>query len=222
MSKLHLSTVKEQFDIDKRLYFVVFCIINIGIVFLYHDFLIKDSMYYTLYGEQVSYERITEFLERREKNQYWIFAFLPLYYVLKFFLISTCMLIGALLYDYKVRFVRLFQIAMFAELVYVLPKLIKFLWFLLFVEDYGLTDLSNFYPQSLLFYLNKKSIEPLLYYPLYLVNIIEFLYWGVLALGLHWYTKKSYGKMIEFVLATYGLGLLLWVSFITFLSVSLS
>jgi hypothetical protein len=81
--------------VDARLFFLVFCLLNIGIAFLYRDLLITDSMYYAAYSERLSYERIQQILDTRQKYEWLIFVFTPLSYLLQFSLVTVCLLVGA-------------------------------------------------------------------------------------------------------------------------------
>jgi len=54
------------------------------------------------------------------------------------------------------------------------------------------------------------------------LNLSEFLYFLVLAYGLKLALKQVYDKALNLVLSTYGIGLLIWMFFIVFLSINLS
>lgn len=190
--------------------------------FIAQEFLVSDNMYYATLGEQVSYERIDEMLALQEKWEWVGYAFIPIIYLLKFSLIAMCLSVGVLLGNLKISFNKLFQIALIAEAVFLLPAFIKIIWFMLIKTDYGLEDLQYFYPLSLLSIFDVEKLAQWWIYPLQLLNFFELVYWFVLSYGLHMVLKKSVKDMLGVVLSTYGVGLLLWVVLVTFLTVNMS
>jgi hypothetical protein len=222
----NLALLKQSTNIlelvDTRLYFVVFCLVNIGIAFLYRDLLITDSMYYAAYSERLSYERIQQILDTRQKYEWLIFVFTPLSYLIQFSLVAVCLLIGAVFYEYKIGFGKIFKVVMWAELVFILPKIIKFIRFYFFVEDYSLADLGKFYPYSLLALFAEGSLSSWLQYPVYLLNIFELMYWFSLAYGFHLILQKNMNEMFAYIASTYGVGLFFWVIVITYLQIMAS
>lgn len=115
-----------------------------------------------------------------------------------------------------------FRVAIQAELVLLLPSLLKLLWFLFVQTDYSLQDLQFFYPLSLLNLFDAKAMSPYLLYPLQLANLFEVAYWFALAYGVSQLIEIPMPKAFGVVATSYGSGLLVWVVFIMFLTVSLS
>ena len=219
MSQLNTNTF---FSFYKHLYFAVFCLIIIFLTYISKEFLVSEEMYYTTLGEQLSYDSIEKMLALQEKWQWVGYIVIPLIYLLKFSLIAMCLSIGAVLGNQKVSFKKLFHIVMIAEAIFLLPAIIKIVWFMFIQTDYGLEDLQFFYPLSLLSIFDAGTVAQWWLYPLQLLNVFEVIYWFALAYGLHQVLKKSVNDMLGFVLSTYGVGLLLWLVMVTFLSVSIS
>jgi hypothetical protein len=65
-----------------------------------------------------------------------------------------------------------------------------------------------------------KSLAIWQIYPLQLLNVFEMVYWGLLAYWLKRLLNITLTKSMEMVIASYGTGLLLWVVFVTFLSLN--
>ncbi|HEU5289745.1 MAG TPA: hypothetical protein VFU05_03820 [Cyclobacteriaceae bacterium] len=163
-----------------------------------------------------------ELIENGERLQWIAYPIMPLYYLLKFFVVALCLYIGVLLSGYSVNFTKLFHLAMFSEVVFLVVPITKLVWFGLFFTEYTLQDLQYFSPLSLLSIVDRSTIEPWLAYPLQLFNAFEIIYWLLLAYGLYSLIKERYSKMLGLVASTYGMGLLLWVVFIVFLSISIT
>lgn len=109
---------------------------------------------------------------------------------------------------------------MLAEIPFLLVPLIKLFWFLFVQTDYTFNDLQYFYPLSALQLFEVKSLATWQIYPLQLVNIFELVYWILLAYWLKRLLNITLTKGMELVVTSYGTGLLLWVVFITFLSLN--
>jgi hypothetical protein len=116
----------------------------------------------------------------------------------------------------------LFQIVLIAEFLFILPSLIKLIWFLFFETDYDLADLQTFYPLSLLNLIDTESIPQWSLYPIQLLNVFEVVYWCILAYGIALVAKERWPKMLGLVASSYGVGLFVWVVFITFITINLS
>ena len=148
------------------------------------------------------------------------YVFIPIIYLLKFSLISLVLLTGFFFIDTKANFSILFKAVMLAEIPFLLVPLIKLFWFLFVQTDYTFNDLQYFYPLSALQLFEVKSLATWQIYPLQLVNIFELVYWILLAYWLKRLLNITLTKGMELVVTSYGTGLLLWVVFITFLSLN--
>lgn len=203
-------------------WFVLICILYVAFALAGNYVLISDEMYSDLFGEQLAYDRIAQLIETSNEWVWIGYAVLPLLLLLKFFLVASCLTVGTLLLGTPASFKSLFRIAILAELVFIIPPIIKIFWFGIFHVDYTLQDLQFFSPLSVLSLVDRESVEPWLLYPLQLLNVFEFAYWLVLAYGLYELTGERYSKMLGLVAASYGTGLLLWVVFIVFLTINLT
>lgn len=203
------------------LFFLVsFFTISISVVGNY--ILITDDLYFDFFGDQLAYDRIAELIEASNEWRWFGYAILPLFLLLRFFLVASCLSIGTVLSGITVSYANLFRIVMLAESVLFTHTIIKIFWFGAFHIDYTLQDLQFFSPFSVLALVDRESVEAWLLYPLQLLNVFELAYWLVLAYGLYQLTGERYSKMIGLVAASYGTGLLLWVVFVIFLTINLS
>lgn len=217
------DTLKKEFiSVDKRLYFATFCIFIFLFIFLNQQFLITDELYYNNLGEQLSFERINQLLSFNKKWSWLSYVIIPIIYLIKFSLISLCLNTGTLLAGHKISFKKLFQLALIAETIFLLPMIIKFLWFTFIQTDYNLSDLQYFYPLSILNFFEAEILDTWFIYPLQLLNLFEVMYWLILAYGLSLVLNEPLNKGLGLVLSSYGTGLVLWLLFITFLSVNFS
>ncbi len=201
-------------------YFLLLCFAGLVLAWGWQHVFITDDLFFDYLGEQLAYDRIVELLTMSKKWEWIGYVLIPIIYLIKIFFVGCCLAVGVLLANLKVPFRSLLYIAVVSELVFLIAPVIKIFWFGVFFTDYTLQDLQNFSPLSVLSLVGADSIEPFLVYPLSLLNLFELLYWILLALGLASLTKESFKKMFGLVTSSYGLGLLLWVLVVVFLTVS--
>ncbi|NBA78875.1 hypothetical protein GOQ04_25205 [Emticicia sp. ODNR4P] len=111
---------------------------------------------------------------------------------------------------------------MLAEIPFLIVPVIKLFWFLFIQTHYDLNDLQYFFPLSALQLFDVQKLPSWQVYPLQLMNVFELIYWVLLAYWLKKLLNLSLNKSMEVVASSYGTGLLLWVVFITFLSLNLA
>jgi hypothetical protein len=184
-------------------------------IFLYTDALIYDSL-----AEQIVTKKIEDIIEQSHKWAWIGYVFIPIIYVIKFLLIALVLQTGFFFFERKVSFSIIFKAVMLAEIPFLIIPVIKLFWFLFIQTHYTLNDLQYFFPLSALQLFDVKSLPTWQIYPLQLFNVFELIYWILLAYWLKRLLNISINKSMEVVASSYGTGLLLWVVFITFLSLN--
>jgi len=104
-------------------------------------------------------------------------------------------------------------------MIFLIPSIIKMAWFT-FKSDYTLEDVQYFLPGSMLNIFDPKLLEPWLIYPIQSLNIWELAFWIALAVGLKKYLDGDFYRSMSLVAGTYGAGLVIWVVFVTFLTLN--
>ncbi len=207
---------------DKRFLFVLICLFASLLTYISQVFFVTEELFYYSLGEQVAIERFEKLWAESQKWAWLGYVVLPILYLVKFTLVSFCIVTGALLANVKIGFKRVFQVVLVAEAVFFLPIILRLLWFAFVQPDYQLADLQSFTPLSLANLFDVKYLEIWWVYPFQLANLFEVAYWLLLAYGLHLHTKREYDSMLRLVLSSYGSGLLLWVVLVMFLNVNFS
>ncbi|MBL0763795.1 hypothetical protein [Marivirga atlantica] len=109
-----------------------------------------------------------------------------------------------------------------AEFVWLIPSLLLIIWYGFIDTGYSYSDIQYFAPLSLLsLFENPESLDSWLVYPLKSLNIFELAYIIALSVGIMKIMKKDFNKTLEFTLPVYGSSLVVWLLFITFLSINL-
>lgn len=206
---------------NSKLLLVLLVLSSTLITILLETFILTEDLYYDFYSAQLSYERIREFLDFQEKWHWVAYALIPVFYTLKFFLLSMWILCGAILLKWKLNFRQIFKVVLIAEFVWLIPSVLLLCWFGFINTDYSLADIQNFQPLSLLSVFDASNVEPWLIFPLKSLNLFEVGYVLVLALALKKLTQEDYRSSLRFTIPVYTTGLITWVVFITFLTLNL-
>lgn len=192
------------------------------IVFLTDQLILSRELLIDSFSQQLSISRIEQLLEFRDKWAWVNYAILPVIYLLKFTFITLWLLSGIILFGYKTSFKKIFQVVLVAEFVWIVPSLLTIIWFGLIDTDYTLIDVQYFQPLSLLNFFDGELVDSWLVFPLKALNLFEVAYMLVLAIGIKKVINCDYNTSLGFVVPVYGLGLVTWIVFITFLSINLS
>ncbi|AEI50722.1 hypothetical protein [Runella slithyformis] len=205
---------------DKRLLFLLLIAALSGLVFLSNYLFISENLYFNTFAEQLTYEQIENIINQSKQWEWISYAILPILTLIKLTLVTSCLSIGLYFLTNQFSFKLAFGIALDAEFVFLIPSLLKILWFSIIQTDYSLQDLQMFYPLSALHFFDYTNVQPWLIYPLQLLNVFEILYWVLLAKGVSQIIERDFAKSFELVLASYGTGLVLWVTVVMFITVS--
>ncbi len=190
------------------------------VLFIQQRYILTDQVYYNTLGEQLTIERIDALLQIRQKWQWLSYVLIPVMLLVQVLFISICLSAGAILLDYKISFRRIFAMVVKALAVFAIGKIVHAL-LLQFMDVQTMDDLLRAEVFSLLGWIDKGGLPDWILYPLSVVNIFEALFWLLLAGGMGYLLEKRWTRMIGFVAATYGIGLLVWVLFIVFLQLNL-
>lgn len=214
--------IDSYVNIDKRLLFVMICLLNILLMVFTKGFVLTKDAYYNSLSEQLSVERIGQLISYSQKWEWIGYFIIPIILLVKLALIAMSLNIGSILLNIRVEFKSLFQIVLLAEPIFILAEIIRNLWFYFFISDISLEYIQIFYPLCLTNFFTINEIPSWLIYPLQKINIFEITYWFLLAYLLQKVIKKTIWKSFEFVISTYGFGLVIWVVFVVFLMLNLT
>ncbi len=200
--------------------YLVTCLLYVLILLVQESYILTDAVYFNSLGEQLTTERIAQWLEAQHRWAWISYAMIPLSVALQVLLITICLNIGSVLLDYPVSFRVLFGMVTKAVSVFAVGKGIYVL-ILLTVEIHTLDDLFKADIFSLLGWIGKEEVPMWLAYPLSVINVFELAFWLLLAGGLGLLIKRPFWEMLNFVAGTYGVGLTIWILFIVFLQLNL-
>ncbi len=200
-------------------YFLILLILNLISAVIGKHVLSNDTILTNYYSEQFGKEVAYKILSSKEKWEWVSYVIIPIIILLRTNLVMLSLYIGLFFAELeeKITYKKLFTVTLLGEFILVLVGYFKLFYFAFFKPNYTFEDLSSFYPFSLTNFLDVKTIEPWLVYPLQTINLFEISYFLVLVYGLHQILKNKYWKSFEIVALSYGTGLIIWVGLVMFL-----
>jgi hypothetical protein len=188
----------------------------------------NQELIFQTFGNQLDYIRIEQMIGPYKKIIWIGYLLIPVYIFSRIFLTGLIIFIGIFFTELKTEFSKLFRIALIADSVYLLSAFAKLVILIFFKEVHTLEDLQ-FQPFSVMQLLDKSGVDPLLVYPLSLMNFFELGYFLILAWLLVPLINEAnaerpvkFGKSLQLVTASYGSGLLLWVLTVMFITLNMS
>jgi hypothetical protein len=220
--ELNQETYSRYFKFDKRLFFLVLCLLMLANNYFIREYIVTKDVFYRTFGEQVAVERINQYLDLREKVKWIVFALVPVMLLIKISLITLCIDAGAELADYKIGFKKIFRVVLVAETIFVFATFIRTIGLCLFVNINTMQDIQWYSPFSLASIFPAKNFPSWLAYPLLTVNLFEVAYVIALSIGMSYVLQKSFRESLKLVFFSYGLGLLIWMVIVVFLTINFS
>ena len=197
---------KSFFAADKRLLFILLCMVTLLLLY------IKISL---IENETAAFE----FLQDRPEGMILKaistikFLSIPLVYMWKFTVIAFVIWIGCFMFGYRVTYSQCWGVVIGAEFIFLIPEILKILWFMMVETDPTYNDISGFYPLSLIHFVDFESLDKRWAYPLRALNLFEIAYWFLLVEGIHHYARKDKKYVWIIVACSYILIFFLWLLF---------
>ncbi len=197
---------KSFFAADKRLLFILLCLVTLLLLY------VKISL---IENETAAFE----FLQDRPEGMILKaistvkFLSIPLVYAWKFTVIAFVIWIGCFMFGYRVTYSQCWGVVIAAEFIFLIPEILKILWFMLVDTDPTYNDISGFYPLSLIHFVDFESLDKRWAYPLRALNVFEIVYWFLLVGGIHHYARKDKKYVWIIVACSYVLIFFLWLLF---------
>lgn len=198
--------MESLLDFDKRLFFFVLVIFFILIRYITNDLILESIPGYEKLEQDGS---LTIFHIFNTLNYLWT----PFALLWKFTLTAFIIWTGSFAFGYKTSFVKLWQFALFAEILFIVPELLKMIYFIQPAEGTTFQEIRDFYPFSLFSLVDAQSVASKYHYPLRALNLFELIYIILLVLGFHTISKRSIKESVLVILFSYVLFFLLWLIF---------
>jgi hypothetical protein len=137
----------------------------------------------------------------------------PFIYLWKFAVIAFVIWVGCFMYGYRVTYTQCWGVVIGAEFIFLVPEVIKIIWFMAIETDPTYNDIRDFYPLSLISFADYSEMDKRYAYPLRALNLFEIAYWFMLVKGIHHYARKEKKIVWLIVACSYILIFFLWLLF---------
>lgn len=194
------------YETDKRLAFLLLCLLTFLLLFTKKTFIESETA-------------VFEFLQDRPEGSFLqIFTTIqyltiPLVYLWKFTIISFVIWVGCFMFGYKVTYSNCWSIVLISEFIFIIPELIKIIWFMFIDTDPNYNTVLNFYPLAAINLFDVEQLQKRFVYPLKALNLFEVVYWVALVYGVQAFAKKNRTTAVFIVASSYILLFLLWLAF---------
>lgn len=198
--------LNDSLQFDHRLFYLILVLIFLVIRYLTDTLIIEsipDSERLNAQGD------LMFFYIFNALNYIWTpFSILWKCTVTAFLFWSIGLMIG-----YKANFKELWKFALVAEIIFILPELLRLLIYMGAAGSVSFLEIQNFEPLSLLWIVGPDQIDQKFHYPLSVLNLFELIYGAFWVLGFHMISRRSMEESTLVVLIAYFIPLLIWLGF---------
>ena len=200
------TNIKSLFETDKWLSFLLLCLITFLLLFYKKAFIESQTAAFEFLQDRPegSVLRAIEFVQ---------YLSIPVIYLWKFTVTGFVIWVGSFTFGYRITFAQCLGISLLGEYIFLIPEVIKILWFSLIDTDPSYKEVVSFYPLSLANFLDLEEVSKAYAYPLKALNIFEIVYWFILTLGLRSYSHMNQRIAWKIILSSYIVLFLSWLLF---------
>jgi hypothetical protein len=201
-----MSETKSFFGADKKLLFILLCLVTLLLLYFKIAFIENETAAF-------------EFLQDRPQGAILKIisglkmVAIPFIYLWKFTVIAFVIWVGCFMFGYRVTYSQCWGVVIGAEFIFLVPEVLKIIWFMVVHTDPTYHDIRAFYPLSLMHFFDYYGIDNRWAYPLRALNLFEIAYWVMLVEGIHHYARKDKKYVWFIVLCSYVLLFFIWLGF---------
>lgn len=193
-------------DTDKRLLFVLLCLLTLLLLYIKKSFIENETAAFEFLMDKPQ-GMVLQAISTLQ------FFSIPFVYLWKFTVIAFVVWVGCFLFGYRITYTQCWGVVIVAEFIFLVPEIIKIIWFITVETDPTIYDIRAFYPLSLMHFFDYHAIDKRWAYPLRSLNLFEIMYWCLLVYGVDHYARKSRKTVWLIVACSYILLFVLWLIF---------
>lgn len=212
---------EDFFKMNTWVAFILLGCIYIITQFIQQRYIFVDAVYYNSFGEQMTSQRITEWVATQEKMGWLSLGLIPLILFFQILMTAICLSVGAVVMEYKITFQQFFKVATKATIIFGISKIV-YTFILLFMDISTFDDVLKADYFSLLGIAKNLGYPEWLLYPFSVINVFELCFVVLLSFGVNIFLKKGLIKVFQFIVLSYGLGLLAWMLLVVFFQLTFS
>lgn len=194
------------FSVSKRQSFLLLCVATLAVLFIKKSFIENETAAFEFLEDQPE----GSILYIRSALQY---LSIPLIYAWKFTVLGFVVWVGCFLFGYRVTFAQCWGIVLTSEFIFLIPEIIKIVWFMSIETDPNYFDIQAFYPLSAMNLVDYESLPKRFAYPLKALSLFELGYMWMLMSGIRHFSRKGWKPAFIIVAAFYVPIFLMWLAF---------
>lgn len=202
--------------------FVLVCLLSLIILFILNSHIFTNQIYYRSFSDQLTSQGLETFLGLKDRYGWVGYVYTPIILLLKVSFVTVCISIGTILSSLDCKFITIFKSVILAESVFIIAQIVYLFNLSQNLDSLTLETASNYYPLTALSYFGIENIVSWLHYPLQTLNLFEVFYILFISWLLSKQWKPDFLESINVVLPSYGIGLLLWMALVVFLTLQIS
>ena len=191
---------------NKKVYFLFLCVFTLLLLLVKKQLIEYETSAFLVLDAQGDLGAV-------KMVSFFQYLSIPLVYITKFLLISLLLWISSFMFGYRITYAQIFGLVIINETLFLLPEIIKIIWFLFFTGEVTIYDIRAFYPFSLMNLFDYKELPDYMHYPLKSLNLFEIIYWITLSFSFHYTIKRKLINSISVVFIGYVFFYLLWLWF---------
>lgn len=199
--------------------FVFITAIYVFLAYVLERKILSTEIYLRGLDNGLSRQSLDIVLNFNEKYSWVSYVLTPLIILVKVSFTVICISIGFILsaVDFKAK--NMFRVVLISEGVFVLAQILYVINIFINTDSITIQNILSHYPLSAVGFIGTENINAQwAIYPLQTANLFEVFYMIVIAWFLSRKSKQSFADIFSIVLPSYGLGLILWITLVAFLT----
>lgn len=202
--------------------FALVCLLSLFIVFIMNSYIFTNQIYYRSFANQLTSQGLETFLGLKDRYRWVSYLYTPIILLFKISFVSVCLSVGTILSTLDFKFKTIFKAVLLAEGVFIIAQIIYLFNLYQHIDILTFETVSNYFPLSFLSFYGTENVVPWLHYPLQTLNLFEFAYILCISWLLSKQWKPNFIESLNIVIPSYGIGLLVWMVLVVFLTLQVS
>src|SRR5690625_514769 len=224
--KKYSTTCKYNyiFIVLKKQYWLLFFLLlfYLGLAMFDQAYIFTDAFLYESLREEFSENVIESLLASGNRFGWVAYAILPIVILFKVLFATVCITIGVILADIDFTFKKIFKSAITSEYVFLTSQTLFSFSLFMNRADLTIENAGNYFPFSMLSFFGVDNVVSWLHYPLQTLNRFEVVYVVLISWLLSRQWKPDFIESLNIVIPSYGIGLLVWMILVVFLTLQIS
>lgn len=209
--------LKKYFSVNALNILIAILLIELVFNLTLKTRVLNDQVLTNSMAERMTMDEINTLLITFKSNAFLLIFFSLLQPLIEILLTAICINTGTLLLKIQLSFKDILEVVVKAFFVFSLTRIIFILAFF-FINVERVEDLNVVSFWSLSDWIDLTSLPTWVIYPLQYINVFQMAFVLLLAYGLNMLKVRGFNRWIGLVLSTYGIGLIILILMISFLT----